>query len=376
MPTIKRDYYEILAVSRGAGEQELKSSYRKLALQYHPDRNPGDAAAEEKFKEAAEAYGVLSDAQKRAAYDAYGHAGLAGAAGGGFDPSSMDLGDLLSQVFGFGDIFGGAGGGQRSGKPRATKGDDLRYDLTLTFEEAAFGKAVELQVPKLEPCQRCRGRGAEPDSAMMQCPACRGRGEQVFSQGFLSVRRTCSHCGGAGEIVKQVCRDCRGEGYKHVNKRLKVTAPAGIADGNRLRVPGEGQPGTNGGPNGDLYIFFSVKEHPIFERRDNDLHCHIPINVVQATLGARIEAPTLEGPQELHIPEGTQNGTELRIKGKGVPEVQGRGRGDLIVHVDVRIPTKLTREQRRAFEELADTLPVDNDPHEKGLLDKVKDYFM
>ena len=375
MPTIKRDYYEILAVSRGVGETELKSSYRKLALQYHPDRNPGDAEAEERFKEAAEAYGVLSDAQKRAAYDAYGHAGVSGAAGGGFDPSSMDLGDLLSQVFGFGDMFGG-GGGQRSGRPRATKGDDLRYDLSLTFEEAAFGKAVELQVPKLEPCQRCRGRGAEPDSAMMQCPACHGRGEQLFSQGFLSVRRTCSHCGGAGEIVKQVCRDCRGECYKHVNKRLKVTVPAGIADGNRLRVSGEGQPGANGGPNGDLYIFFSVKEHPIFERHENDLHCRIPINVAQAALGARIQAPTLEGPQELHIPEGTQNGTELKIRGKGIPEVQGKGRGDLIVHIDVRIPAKLTRDQRRIFEELEDMLPVDNSPHEKGLLDKVKDYFM
>jgi len=375
MPTIKRDYYEVLAVSRGVGEQELKSAYRKLALQFHPDRNPGDAEAEEKFKEAAEAYGVLSDAQKRAAYDAYGHAGVSGAAGGGFDPSSMDLGDLLSQVFGFGDMFGGAGG-QRGGRPRATKGDDLRYDLTLTFEEAAFGKAVELQVPKMEPCGRCRGRGAEPDSSMMQCPACHGRGEQLFSQGFLSVRRTCSHCGGAGEIVKQVCRDCRGEGYKHVNKRLKVTVPAGIADGNRLRVSGEGQPGTNGGPNGDLYIFFGVKDHPVFERHDNDLHCRIPINVAQAVLGARIQAPTLEGPHELQIPEGTQNGTQIKIKGKGIAEVQGKGRGDLIVHIDVRVPTKLTREQRRIFEELEDTLPVDNDPHEKGLLDKVKDYFM
>ena len=375
MPATKRDYYEILAVSRGAGDQELKSAYRKLALQFHPDRNPGDHEAEEKFKEAAEAYGVLSDAQKRAAYDAYGHAGVSGAGGGGFDPSSMDLGDLLSQVFGFGDIFGG-GGGQRGGRPRATKGDDLRYDLSLSFEEAAFGKAVELQVPKLEPCARCRGRGAEPDSSMMQCPACHGRGEQLFSQGFLSVRRTCSHCGGAGEIVKQVCRDCRGEGYKHVNKRLKVTVPAGIADGNRLRVSAEGQPGTNGGPNGDLYIFFGVKEHPIFERRENDLHCRIPINVAQAVLGARIQAPTLEGPHELEIPEGTQNGAQLKIRGKGIPEVQGKGRGDLVVHIDVRVPTKLTRDQRRLFEELEDMLPADNAPHEKGLLDKVKDYFM
>src|ERR1700735_3699472 len=267
MPVTKRDYYEVLGVDRGAGEQDLKTAYRKLALQFHPDRNPGDHAAEEKFKEAAEAYGVLSDPQKRAAYDAYGHQGLSGMGGGGFDPYSMDLGDILSQVFVCGDAFGQ----QRGGRSRAAKGDDLRYDLTLTFEEAAFGKAVELQVPKMEACPRCRGRGAEPDSAMMQCPACHGRGEQLFSQGFLSVRRTCSHCGGAGEIVKQVCRDCRGEGYKHVNKRLKVTVPAGIADGNRLRVSGEGQPGTNGGPNGGLYIFFRVKDHPVFERHDKDL---------------------------------------------------------------------------------------------------------
>ncbi|HXE62869.1 MAG TPA: molecular chaperone DnaJ [Bryobacteraceae bacterium] len=375
MPATKRDYYEVLGVTRSCGEQELKVAYRKLALQYHPDRNPGDSEAEEKFKEAAEAYGILSDSQKRAAYDAYGHAGISGMGGGGFDPSQMDLGDLLSQVFGFGDIFGG-GGNSRGGRPRATKGDDLRYDMTLQFEEAAFGKAIEIQVPKMEACSRCRGRGAEPDSQMMTCPACHGRGEQLFSQGFLSVRRTCSHCGGAGEIVKQVCRDCRGEGYKHVAKRLKVTVPAGIADGNRLRVSGEGQPGSNGGPNGDLYIFFTVKEHPIFERHNNDLHCRIPINIAQAALGAKIQAPTLEGPHELTIPEGTQSGAQLRIKGKGVAEVQGRGRGDLIIHIDVRTPVKLTRDQRRLFEELRETLPLDNEPHEKGLLDKVKDYFM
>ena len=373
MPVTKRDYYEILAVSRGVGEQELKSAYRKLALQYHPDRNPGDHTAEDKFKEAAEAYSVLSDPQKRAAYDTYGHAGLSGAAGGGgFDPSGMDLGDLLGQVFGFGDIFGGQRGG---GRNRATKGDDLRYDLTLTFEEAAFGKAVEIQVPKLEACGRCSGKGAEPGSGTATCPGCHGRGEQIFSQGFLSVRRTCSHCGGAGQIIKNVCRDCRGEGYRHVNKRLKVTIPAGIADGNRLRVSSEGQPGSNGGPHGDLYIFFTVKEHPVFERHENDLHCTVPVNISQAALGDEIEVPTLEGPHRLSIPEGIQGGTELRVKGKGVPEVQGRGRGDLVVHVVVKTPGKLTREQRKLFEQLAETLPVNNEPHEKGLLEKVKDYF-
>jgi molecular chaperone DnaJ len=355
MPVTKRDYYEVLGVSRGAGEQELKACYRKLALQFHPDRNPGDHTAEEKFKEAAEAYGVLSDPQKRAAYDAYGHQGLNNMGGGGFDPNAMDLGDLLSQVFGFGDAFGQRG----SGRNRPVKGDDLRFDMTLTFEEAAFGKAVEIQVPKLEPCPRCQGKGAEPGSGTVTCPGCQGRGEQLFSQGFLSVRRTCSHCGGAGQIIKNVCRDCRGEGYRQINKRLKVTVPAGIADGNRLRVSGEGQPGANGGPQGDLYIFFTVKEHAVFERHENDLHCTVPINIAQATLGDSVEVPTLEGPHLLTIPEGTQNGTELRVKGKGVPEVQGRGRGD-----------------RKLFEQLSETLPVNNEPHEKGLLEKVKDYFM
>jgi molecular chaperone DnaJ len=374
MPVTKRDYYEVLGVERGTGDPELKAAYRKLAMQFHPDRNPGDHTAEEKFKEAAEAYGVLSDPQKRAAYDAYGHQGLSGTGGGGgFDPSSMDLGDILSQVFGFGDAFGQQRGG---GRTRPSKGDDLRYDLTLTFEEAAFGKVVELQVPKLEACGRCQGKGAEPGSGSITCPACHGRGEQIYSQGFLSVRRTCSSCGGVGQIVKQVCKDCRGEGYRQVNKKLRVTIPAGIADGNRLRVPGEGQPGANNGPNGDLYIFFTVKEHAVFERQANDLHCTIPINIAQAVLGDEIPVPTLEGPHMLVIPEGTQNGTELRVKGRGVPEVQGKGRGDLIVHVDVRVPTKLTRDHRKLFEELLDSLPVNNEPHEKGLFEKVKDLFM
>ena len=278
---------------------------------------------------------------------------------------------LLSQVFGFGDIFGQRGGG----RSRAMKGDDLRYDLTLSFEEAAFGKSVEIQVPKLEACPRCNGKGAEPGSGTVTCPGCNGRGEQLFSQGFLSVRRTCSHCGGTGQIVKNVCRDCRGEGYRHINKRLKVTVPAGIADGNRLRVAGEGQPGANNGPNGDLYIFFTVREHPVFERQGNDLHCMVPINIAQAVLGDQIDVPTLEGPHRIEIPEGTESGTEIRVRGKGVPEVQGRGRGDLVVHLAVKIPSKLTREQRRLFEQIAETLPVNNEPHEKGLLDKVKDYF-
>ena len=374
MPVTKRDYYEVLGVDRGAGEQELKAAYRKLAMQYHPDRNPGDHTAEEKFKEAAEAYSVLSDPQKRAAYDAYGHQGLSGMGGGGVRPVLHGSGRHSQPGFRLRRCVRPAARRRRQRAP--SKGDDLRYDLTLTFRRSGVRQGGRIQVPKLEACARCQGKGAEPGSGSITCPACHGRGEQIFSQGFLSVRRTCSSCGGAGQIVKQVCRDCRGEGYRQVNKKLRVTVPAGIADGNRLRVPGEGQPGANGGPNGDLYIFFTVKEHAIFERHGNDLHCTVPINVTQAVLGDEITVPTLEGPHDLVIPEGTQSGTELRIKGRGVPEVQGRGRGDLVVHIDVRIPSKLTRDQRKMFEQLAETLPVNNEPHEKGLFEKVKDLFM
>ena len=293
MPVTKRDYYEVLGVDRGAGEQELKAAYRKLAMQFHPDRNPGDHAAEEKFKEAAEAYSVLSDPQKRAAYDAYGHQGLSGTGGGGFDPSSMDLGDILSQVFGFGDVFGQQRGG---GRNRADEGrrSPLRSDAHV--RRSGIRQGGRIQVPKLEACARCQGKGAEPGSGTITCPACHGRGEQIFSQGFLSVRRTCSSCGGAGQIVKQVLPRLPG---RRLQAGQQETARDGARpesrDGNRLRVPGEGQPGANGGPNGDLYIFFTVKEHPIFERHDNDLHCTVPINVAQAVLGDEISVPTLEG---------------------------------------------------------------------------------
>ena len=369
----KRDYYEILGVGRDADDQQVKSAYRKLALQYHPDRNPDNPNAEEKFKEAAEAYSVLSDAQKRSAYDRYGHAGLQGAGAQGFDPNAFaDFGDILGDFFGFGDLFG-SGGRRRN---RAQRGEDVRYDLEINFEDAVFGMTAEIQVPRMEACDRCNATGAEPGSGSATCPTCNGRGQVLYQQSFLSVRRTCHTCGGSGQIVRNPCRQCHGQGYRQVVRKLKVNIPAGVDDGNRLRLAHEGQPGGNGGPPGDLYVVLKVKEHAFFERRESDLHCTIPINVGQAALGAEIEVPTLEENYRLKIPEGTQNGAQFRLRHKGVPVVNGSGRGDLYVHIDVRIPSKLSREQRRLLEQLRDTLPVENQPAEKTLLGKVKDYFM
>ncbi len=372
----KRDYYEILGVDRGADDGVLKSAYRKLALQFHPDRNPNNGDAEEKFKEAAEAYGVLSDSQKRATYDRFGHQGLQNAGGGaaGFDPNAFtDFSDILGDFFGLNDLFGGGGGRSRS---RVQRGEDVRYDLEISFEDSMKGLSADIQIPRMEVCSRCKATGAEPQDGLTVCPMCRGKGEVIYQQSFLSVRRTCSQCNGRGQLIRRPCLQCKGEAYIRTERKLKVNIPAGVDNGTRLRLTGEGQPGGNGGPNGDLFVIIKVEEHPVFDREGNDLHCTVPVNVAQAALGTDVDILTFDGLKTVKIPDGSQTGSQVKLRGLGVPQVSGHGRGDLFVHIDVRVPGKLTREQKKLFEQLRETLPAENEPHEKGLLDRVKDYFM
>ncbi|MGH8163978.1 MAG: molecular chaperone DnaJ [Rhodanobacteraceae bacterium] len=372
MSVAKRDYYEVLTVGRDADEQTLKSSYRKLALKYHPDRNPGDKSAEERFKEAAEAYAVLSDPQKRAAYDRFGHQGVNGAGASGFDDAAFtDFGDILGDLFGLGDIFGG-GRGRRT---RVQRGEDVRYDLEVSFEDSMRGLSADLLIPRMEACTKCQGSGAEPNGGLVSCATCNGRGEVLYQQSFLSIRKTCPTCGGRGRVIRQACPQCKGEGYHRSEKKLKVNIPAGVDTGTRLRLSGEGNAGPPGGQAGDLYVVVKVAEHPIFERRENDLHCTLPVNVAQAVLGAEIEIETFDGPQKIRVPEGTQPGAQFRLRNLGVPRLNERGRGDLYVHLNVQIPKKLTRDQRKCFEDLNQILPADNQPHQKTLFEKVRDIF-
>ena len=366
-PASVRDYYEVLGVPRNASDQEIKSAYRRLALKHHPDRNQGDAQAEERFKEAAEAYGVLGDADKRRRYDAYGHAGLGGGAQG-FDPTIFsDFSDILGDFFGFGDAFG-----RRRG-PR--RGADLRYNLDVSFEEAAFGMETQLRIPRAERCETCSGSGAAPGTKPVTCPTCRGAGQVTFQQGFFSVARTCSHCRGTGRIVAEPCKTCRGEGHVAVERTLQIRIPAGVDNGSQLRIGGEGEPGAQGGPSGDLYVVLRVAEHAFFKRDGTHLVCEMPVGVAQAALGATIDVPTLDGgTAKLHVPDGTQSGTVLKLRGQGIPALGGRGRGDLHVLVRVVVPKHLSSEQRKLFEQLAKTLPVpDLKDKDKSLLDRMKD---
>src|SRR5487761_1796161 len=365
----KADYYEVLGVERTASDQELKSAYRKLAMQHHPDRNPDDPAAEERFKLASEAYQILSDPDKRAAYDRFGHAGVSNGAGDASGFAGMpDLGDI------FGDLFGemfNMGGGRRSS--RAQRGRDLQYELTLTFEEAVFGKQSEIQIRRMENCSACEGSGAEPGHGPSVCQQCAGRGQVRYQQGFFSIARTCSACGGTGSVITEPCKECRGDGRQPKEHTINVTVPAGIEDGMRIRYQGEGDTGRFGGPSGDLYVVLSVQAHPFFEREGNDLHYVLPISFPQATLGTEITIPTLEGETKLKIPEGTQSGKEFRLRNKGVPVLNDHGRGDLIVQVVVQVPRKLTKPQKELMRQLAETLTVENTPASRSFFGKMKD---
>jgi molecular chaperone DnaJ len=361
------DYYEVLGVPRNASEQEIKSAYRKLALKHHPDRNPGDKQAEEKFKEAAEAYSVLSDPDKRKRYDAYGHAGLGGNVG--FDPSIFsDFGDILGDLFGIGDLFG-----RRRSGPR--RGADLRYNLELGFEEAAFGTETHIQIPRVEPCGTCSGSGSAPGTKPTVCSACSGHGQVTFQQGFFSVARTCGRCRGTGKIITSQCSDCRGQGQVPVERKLQIKIPGGVDTGSQLRIAGEGEAGSQGGPPGDLYVVVRVQDHPFYRREGTGLFCEVPISLTQAALGATLEVPTLDGGQaKVTVPESTQTGASFRVRGQGVPSLGGRGRGDLHVTVRVVTPSKLTAEQRRLLEQLAKTLPVPEiRDKDRSFFEKVKD---
>lgn len=346
--TTKRDYYEILGLDRNASDQELKTAYRKLALKYHPDRNPGDKEAEDKFKEAAEAYEVLRDSQKRKIYDQYGHQGLEGSGFtgfGGFDDIFSSFGDIFEDFFGFG----------RGSRPRSggRRGSDLRYDMNLSFMEAAFGVEKEIEIEKMEVCQGCGGSGSEKGAEPETCPQCRGTGQISHSQGFFTVRTTCHSCRGNGQVITNPCSYCGGTGQKQMRKKVSVKIPAGVDTGSRLRLTGEGEAGTRGGAQGDLYVFINVEPHDFFERDGENVFCRIPITFVQAIIGDEFKIPTLNGEKTLVIPKGTQPGTIFRFIGEGIPSLRNRNRGDQIIQVDVKIPTNITKKQESLLKEFS-----------------------
>jgi len=377
--TKKRDYYEVLGVARGASPEEVKRSYRQLAVKYHPDKNPDDPHAEEKFKELGEAYDVLMDADKRAAYDRFGHAAFE--QGGGFRGGFHDPFDIFREVFSgagggiggsiFETFFGGMGG-QAEDRQR---GADLRYDMQITLEEAAFGTEKEIEVGKLDLCEKCNGSGAEPGSRTIKCPVCGGGGQVVSSRGFFQVSQTCPRCRGVGQVVEKPCHACNGEGRAERASRIKLKIPAGIANGSRLRSPRNGEAGIRGGPQGDLYVVIHVKEHEIFQRQEDNLYCDVPIAFTAATLGGEVYVPTLEGKATLKIPAGTQSGQLFKLRGKGVVHVNSRERGDLLVRAIVEVPTRLNAEQRAKLQEFAEMCGEENLPLHKSFFNRAKKFF-
>lgn len=374
----KRDFYDVLGVPKNAPDDEIKKAYRKLAMKHHPDRNQGDAAkgAEEKFKEAKEAYEMLSDPEKKAAYDQYGHAGvdpnMRGPGGGGAEGFGGSFGDI------FGDIFGGGRGGQQRGGRQVFRGSDLSYAMDITLEEAAAGKDAQIRIPSWDSCETCNGSGAKPGTSVKTCQTCQGQGVVQMRQGFFSVQQTCPHCQGAGKVIPEPCGTCHGQGKIKRQKTLEIKIPSGIDDGQRIRSTGNGEPGTNGGPPGDLYIEIRLHKHDIFERDGDDLHCQVPVSVVVAALGGEIDVPTLAGKATIDIPEGTQNGKTFRLRAKGVKGVRASYPGDLYCHISVETPVKLTEHQRKLLKELGDSFKKGghkHSPNDQGWFEKAKSFF-
>src|SRR3954468_17447195 len=368
----KRDYYEILGISRGTQGDEIKKAFRKLALQFHPDKNAGDKKAEEKFKELSEAYEVLSDPEKRARYDRFGHQ-----APGGFGPSPFDQGfgganinDIFEGIFG--DIFGGGG---RRGRSARSRGSDLRYNLEVSFTEAAFGTEAKVRIPRHKQCGTCHGSGAKAGTQPKTCPTCNGAGELRMTQGFFQISRTCGHCQGSGKVITDPCATCRGAGRVESESVLTVKVPPGVDTGTRLKLTGEGEPGERGGPPGDLYVVVHVQEHPIFIREDTEVICEVPISFTQAALGATIDVPTLDGKVKMKIPGGTQSGKVFRLRGKGIPHLNGYQGGDQHVRVTVEVPEKLTKKQKDLLEQFQAATGEDSHPQSKGFFDKVRELF-
>ncbi|MBK7352331.1 MAG: molecular chaperone DnaJ [Nitrosomonas sp.] len=367
----KRDYYEVLGISRDTDENEIKKAYRKLAMKYHPDRNAGDTKAEEKFKEAKEAYEILSDVSKRAAYDQYGHAGIdTSAAGAGH---AQGFGDAFSDIFG--DIFGTRGGGGRS---NAHRGADLRYNLEITLEQAARGSETKIRIPTMAICDTCNGSGAKPGTTPKTCSTCDGHGQVRMQQGFFSIQQTCPKCHGSGKMITSPCSACHGAGRIKQHKTLNVKIPVGVDDGDRIRLSGEGEAGINGGPAGDLYVVIQLSSHPVFQREGNDLHCEIPISFATAALGGEIEVPTLEGHAKIKISAETQTGKIFRLRGKGIKGVRSNSAGDLLCHVAIETPVNLTARQKELLQELEDISQKDNSRHSpraKSWMEKAREFF-